>query len=157
MRQTIKTALPVQFTTIALATVSLGALTACGALGAKGPHVPARYQGTTTVTLANAWDHELCVFAISATAEVDDNWLGDAGNRQSLPPGTRRTFDIKPGTYHVVGGFCEGGHAIAAGGTYGDATVNLNGPSLISFGPKQTEPVAGAETIPFTELRDTRN
>ena len=129
-------------------------LGACGALFAKGPHVPSAYQGTTEITVANAFDRELCVFMMfqNGGATPSENWLGDHSKQQNIAPGGRRTFSVKPGTYNVIGGYCQGGQAIGAVGTYGAETTSIEGPTLIALGPKPVDAVAGANTLAFTKL-----
>ena len=125
----------------------------CSFLLGKGPHVPSDYQGTTEITVANAWDHPLCVFSLSEQADARlDNWLGDRSKQQTVAPGARRTFAIKPGVYHVIGGYCDGGQALAAAGTYGAATTEIKGPTLIALGPNHVDPVAGVDTRAFPKL-----
>ena len=138
--------------TLGLAAVALGVLGACGALFGQGPHVPGAYQGTTPITVVNAWDRELCAFTIFQSAAESDNWLGTRGKQQNLAPGERRTFNIKPGVYHVLGGFCHDGQTVAASGTYGAATVTIQGPSLIALGPNPVQPSPGAQTLAFAKV-----
>lgn len=137
---------------IAVAALALGGLGACTWFLGSGPHVPGAYQGTTPVTVVNAWNRELCVFAIYQGAPDSDNWLGTKSKQQNIAPGGRLTFNIKPGVYHVVGGFCAEGQAVAAGGTYGAETTELQGPSLIALGPNPVEPAPGQKMLAFTQL-----
>ena len=102
--------------------------------------------------MANAWDHALCVFSIEQGNPDGDNWLGNNGKREPIAPGGKRTFNIKPGVYHITAGFCDGDQFIAASGTYGAETATIEGPSLIAIGPNTTEPVAGTQTLAFTKL-----
>src|SRR3954470_14443995 len=60
------------------------ALTAC--LFGTGPHVPSAYQGTTPITIVNAWDHEMCAFSVFQADPGADNWLGSGGKLQNLAP-----------------------------------------------------------------------
>ncbi len=133
----------------AIAALALGA---CSWLLGSGPHVPSAYQGTTPVTVVNSSDHELCAFKIFEGNPDNDNWLGDKTKQQNLAPGAKRTFNVKPGVYHVIGGFCDSGQIVAASGTYGNATTSIQGPTLIALGPKAPEPIAGAETRAFAKL-----
>lgn len=140
---------------VVLGILALGGLGGCGALFAKGPHVPSAYQGTTPITVVNAWDHQLCFFTIFQDTLNGDNWLGNGGKQQNLAPGARRSFSIKPGVYHVVGAFCDvenGEKALGASGTYGAATVTIQGPSVIALGPKPVEPTPGTEALAFAEI-----
>lgn len=130
----------------------LTSLVACAAFFGHGPHVPDDYQGTTQVTIANAWDHELCAFLIFEGSPNVENWLGDKSKKQNIAPGATRVFSIKPGTYHVIGGFCDGDQTIAAAGTYGAQTTTIQGPTLIALGPKSVEPVAGARKLVFAQI-----
>lgn len=145
----MKRLVPVSFVAAGLALVSLGA---CDVLFGQGPHVPAAYQGAAQITVANAWDHELCTFTVFAGDSTGDNWLGDGSKRQAIPPGANRTFSIKPGVYHVIAGFCDGEQAIAAAGTYGAATTTIPGPTLLAFGPRHVGAVAHADKRTFSRL-----
>jgi hypothetical protein len=141
--------------TTALLATGLGA---CSVLLGSGPHVPGAFQGTTKITVANASDAEMCAFTLLAGDGKPDNWLGEKSKLESVAPGGQRSFDIKPGTYHVVaglflprarGGSCQGGEFLAAAGTKGPATVDIKGPSLITIGPRATAPIEGMELIAF--------
>ena len=133
--------------------VSAVTLVACGALFGTGPHVPGSYQGTTQITVANAGDRDICAFMIFAADDSRaDNWLGDKSKRQSIAPGATKTFSIKPGTYHIVGAFCDGETVLGAVGTYGAATKTIDAPTLIALGPKDVAPVANATTLRFTQV-----
>jgi len=119
----------------------------------KAPHVPSAYQGTTQITVTNAWERPLCAFSLDAGAVRNtENWLGDGHNLQAIAPGASRTFAVKPGTYHVLGGFCDGSQLVAAVGNYGAATTTIQGTSLIAMGPKHVDAVAGAQTLAFPKL-----
>ncbi len=91
-----------------LAACLLTSLVACAAILGSGPHVPNEYQGTIQITVENAWGKDICVVTIFAgDANNADNWLGTKSKKVNLPPGAARVFSIKPGRYHVVGGFCD--------------------------------------------------
>lgn len=138
-----------------LSVSALGALAACSAFLGKGPHVPGAYQGTTDITVVNAGDADVCVFSLSQDHGPDDNWLGEKGKLQNLGPGARRTFAVKPGIYHVLGGFCSGGQVLGAVGTYGAATQSIDGPTLIALGPKPVDAIPGAKTLAFSKFYNT--
>ena len=133
--------------------LALGTLGACGMLFGKGPHVPTTYQGTTQLTVVNAGDRQVCVVSLFQDTRAIENWLGDKGKEQLLAPGERRVFAIKPGTYHVMGGFCDpSGQLLGAVGNYGAEATTIAGPTLIALGPKPVEPVAGAQTVTFSKF-----
>jgi hypothetical protein len=131
----------------------LAPLVGCALFLGHGPHVPSDYQGTTQVTVTNAWDHELCAFSVFKDGDGNENWLGDKSKKQNIAPGASRVFSIKPGTYHVIGGFCEGGdQLVGAVGTYGAATKAIEGPTLIALGPKPVAPIAGMHKLAFAKV-----
>jgi hypothetical protein len=137
-------------------TIAFASLTvACSAFLGHGPHVPGPYAGATEITIVNAGDAPVCLVSLfqDGVSSGKDNWLGDKSKQANLAPGARQTFSIKPGTYHVLGGFCDtNGQFVAAVGTYGAATKPIDGPTLIVFGPLKYEPVEGMKTLAFTQF-----
>lgn len=136
-----------------LLSVAAVSLVGCAAFFGHGPRVPDDYQGTTQITVANAADKPLCAFMLWAgDSSAADNWLGDKSKKEDLQPGATRTFSIRPGVYHIVGGFCDGETLLAAMGTYGPATKSIQGPTTIAFGQNQVAAVAGSHTLRFTQV-----
>lgn len=133
-----------------LAVASLGA---CSLFLGNAPHVPSDFAGTTQITVANASDRDLCVFAIFANDPNHmENWLGDKSRKQNIAPGGTRVFSIKPGVYHVLGGYCDGEQAIGASGTYGPQTTVIGGPTLIALGPKPVADIPGTKKLAFSKV-----
>lgn len=128
-------------------------LAGCSHIVGEGPHIPDRYKGTVPITVVNAHDQPICEFHIWAGEFDDDNWLGTPARRQEVAPGDTRTYAIKPGTYHVIAGFCTDDQLSGVTGTEKDLTVTIDTPTTIALGARPTLPTHGEKLLSFTDVR----
>ncbi|HEY0251059.1 MAG TPA: hypothetical protein VGC41_06005 [Kofleriaceae bacterium] len=119
----------------------------------EGPHVPNDYQGSAQVTVVNAYDHPMCIFALWTKDLGDDNWLGTPARRKPIPPGGTHVYSVKPGAYHVGGGFCDSDQTIASAGTWNEQTAKIDGATMIVLGPRSVPPHFHEKRIVYSEIR----
>ncbi|HEY0249915.1 MAG TPA: hypothetical protein VGC41_00225 [Kofleriaceae bacterium] len=119
----------------------------------RKPHVPGDYEGSTQVTVVNSNLLPLCMFRLFTTKVDDDNWFGTNANMMEVPSGGTYVFHVKPGTYHVDGGWCVQRSLQSVAGTEEEHTIaTIDGPTTISFGPNPPPRHGRDKLIVYTKV-----